>query len=318
MKSVQAISFVVVGISLSFFAGCTPTPEMGLNLAGGSENVYKTVVETGKDYEYIQPSINKSLEKHSGNRIEMTFAQNIESLDNEGTATAVITIQSLKYFVTSPEGAVIDFDSEREADKKNALSKLIGQSYKIKIAKNGKVSILDASAIRKVVKKGSAMKNARTILSGDQIIKRHQVLALVDSAQGPVKVGDSWTSLASSPVGALKAKTFEKTYQVEQIKSEKGQQIAIISMNAIPSSKRLGDMPEDEPVVGVMAAMFDEQDSFTGRLIINLTNGQILEYNESLDTVWFAAESPEDQKSDKGPDRLTIGFTHVYSIEKID
>jgi hypothetical protein len=53
-------------------------------------------------------------------------------------------------------------------------------------------------------------------------------------------------------------------------------------------------------------------------MIINLSTGVIKSYEEKLSAQWTAAENAEDQKSDKGPDQLTMGFTYKYSIEKID
>jgi len=68
--------------------------------------------------------------------------------------------------------------------------------------------------------------------------------------------------------------------------------------------------------MGVFANMFEEKDTYTGKMILNLTTGQIISYNETLNAQWVAAESSEEQKSDKGPDQLTMGFTFTYSIEK--
>jgi hypothetical protein len=41
-------------------------------------------------------------------------------------------------------------------------------------------------------------------------------------------------------------------------------------------------------------------------------------YSEKLKSEWVAVEPTEEQKSDKGPDVLTMGFTYIYSIEKLN
>ena len=89
-------------------------------------------------------------------------------------------------------------------------------------------------------------------------------------------------------------------------------------MNAVPSSKRSEDLEGKDSAMGFFANMFDEKDDYTGKMVVNLTTGVISSYQETLKAQWLAAESSEEQKSDKGPDQLTMGFTSLYSIEKVD
>jgi hypothetical protein len=319
MNSQKVIAIVILGVVLSVLAGCVQNAEMKLNLSPQSRTTYRVVTETGKDYTFVQPSINKTKEQHTGSRVEMVFSQRVETVDADGNATADITIKELKYQSEGPKVARFDFDSTAESDKDNPLSALIGQSYKIKISPDGRVQPLDAQVVRSAVKADSAAKKIADKLFSDSEIKaRHQVLALADAGKSVKNKGDEWSSIAAASEGMLIPKSFEKVYTVDNIKTKGRDRIAAVSMTAMPSSKRAEDMPEEEPEVGFFAKMFDEKDNYTGNMVINLTNGQIISYQEILKAEWFAAESPEEQKSDKGPDNLTMGFTNSYSIEKVD
>lgn len=317
MKTQKMLSVVFLGVILSVLAGCVPTAEMELNLAEQRETVYRVVAESGKDYEFIQPSINKTKERHTVGRAEMVFAQKIESVDKQGGATAVVTIKELKYLSEDPQGKAFDFDSTAEGSKADPLFALVGQSYKIKITPNGRVEVLDAKAVRDVVKDGLAGKIADKWLSDEEIRNRHQVLALVDAGKTLYKKGDKWSTIAASPQGMLKPKSFEKVYTLTDIKQQGGSKIAVVDMNAVPSSKRAADMPEDESKMGFFANMFEEKDNYTGNMVLNLTTGEIQSYQELLKSEWLAVEPPDEQKSDKGPDQLMMGFSNLYSIEKV-
>jgi len=306
----------VCGIA-AVLTGCVQNAEMKLTPAAKSVTAYKVVTGSSKDYQFVQPSINKTKERHTGGDVEMVFTQEVESVDAQGNATANITVKQLKYTSSDSQGKEVGFDSENPKDKTSALSNLIGASYKIKFSPKGSVEVVDAAAARGIVKSGADEKIASRILSDEEIARRHQVMALLD-AKGPYKKGDKWSSVAASPAGMLRSKSFEKVYTLTDVKDENGQTIATVEMNAVPSSKREEGTSDKDSGMGMFANMFDEKDNYTGKMIINLTTGQIKSYDETLKAQWVAAESSEEQKSDKGPDQLTMGFTYKYSIEKVD
>ena len=147
------LSVVFLGVVLSVLAGCVPTTED--ETQSGSRSAKRSIrlfSKPSKDYSFVQPSINKTKERHTVGRVEMVFAQKIENVDQQGNATADITIKELKYLSEDPQGKTMDFNSTAEGSKSDPLFALIGQSYKIKITPNGKVEIVDAKAAREVVK----------------------------------------------------------------------------------------------------------------------------------------------------------------------
>jgi hypothetical protein len=335
MSVKKIVSVVLVAVVLFVSAGLKPkasakkpkisnNKQMKLIMQPQSETTYKVITESGKDYSFVQPSVNKTKERHTVGRIEMVFTQKVESVDSKGVAAAVITIKELKYTADGQKDAVLNFDSTSDKAKSDPMFALIGQSYKISIAPNGTVAALDARAVRSAISSGFAKKFADKIFSDDEIKNRHQVLALMNADKAGKKAnkmagkkGDKWVDVAASPQGMLKPKTFEKIYTITDIKMQNKERVATVAMNAAPSSKRVEAAKKEEAGMGFFANMFDEKDSYTGKLVINLTTGQIISYTENLKAEWFAAESTDEQKSDKGPDQLTMGFTSLYSIEKV-
>jgi hypothetical protein len=69
--------------------------------------------------------------------------------------------------------------------------------------------------------------------------------------------------------------------------------------------------------MSLFANMFEEKDSYTGKMTLNLSTGEIDSYQELLKAEWLAVEPSAEQKSDKEPDQLTMGFSDMYSIEKV-
>lgn len=317
MKVERLCQVVCVSLMMVLLAGCgEKKAAIQLSLAPQSQTTYKVVTGTGKDYSFVQPSINKTKERHSGATMEMVFNQQVQSVDAQGNATAVITVKQLKYTSQDSQGKEIVFDSQSPNSKSDPLMKLIGATYKIKISPKGSVEVLDASQARGIIKEGAEAKVAERLFSDEEIARRHQVMALFD-AKGAAKKGDKWSTVQTSPPGMLRPKTFEKVYTLTDVKEVNGQRIATVEMNAVPSSKRAEGTEDKEPAMGFFANMFEEKDNYTGKMIIDLSTGQIDKYNETLKAEWVAAETPEEQKSDKGPDQLTMGFTYLYSIEKV-
>ena len=315
MKTRILLSVMVV--VLLFLTSCQQQAELALNFQNGDEVLYRVITESGKDYEFLQPSINKTTENHTRLRNEVVFTQKTESIDENGIAVLNITINELKYLASGPKGTTMDFDSSREKDKSEPLAKLIGQSYKIKLTSAGEVEVIDAKAVREAIKVGSAGKVTERLFANDEIQKRHRVLALIDAERNYTK-GESWVTLAASPPGMLKPKSYEKQYTLQDVNTKNNEQIAVITMNAIPSSKRAPDMPSDSKDMGFFAKMFEDTDTYNGKLELNLSTGQIIQYQEFLNSECVAAEPTEGQKSDQGPDTLTMGFTYLYSIEMIN
>jgi hypothetical protein len=354
MSNQKVVTVILLGVALSVLVGWgTPPIEMKLNLAPKSETVYKVVTGFSGNVNFIQPSINKTKESHKSGTLGMVFKQRVESVDQQGNAVVNITIKQLSYFSETLKGVVADFNSLREKDKSDPLMKLIGASYKIRISPRGTVKVLDASAARSILKEGSAAAVATGLFSDEEIARRHQVMALFDAdkadkyvsekdrqkkikadssrkksdsktskavKKGLCEKGNQWSSLAASPTGMIMPKSFDKAYTLTDLKKQDNQMIAVIDMNAVPSSKR-ADKQEKESTIGASASKFliDDKDNYTGKMIFNLTTGEIQSYQELLvEKVAVVPREEQKSDSDKDSDQVAMGFTYLYSIKKVN
>jgi hypothetical protein len=320
-KIIIRLIAVVVVLSV-IFAGCAPEADtaksglapktdLSLTFSAGDKTMYKVAVKGIKDFKFEQPSLEKLKEEQTGSAIELKFLQEIESVDNNGNAVARITVKGLKYLVKDKSGVVLDYDSESESGKKHYLSKLLGESYKIKLNRDGQVQVVDATSIRRV----SVEKIVKNFLSEPRIIRRHEILSLPKSGQSILKQGGSWSRIMASPPGLLSPKNFEKVYTLRDVSKNN---IAIVKMEAVPTMEAPEDAPTGDQGMGVFAKMFDSEENFTGQMVLDLNTGKVQKYNEELAASYVAAESPREQVKGKGPDILTMGFTHAVSLEMIE
>ncbi|MBN1787104.1 MAG: hypothetical protein JW806_01770 [Sedimentisphaerales bacterium] len=319
MSAKQVVAVAFLSILLSISAGCGPAVKMGLNLAPQSEATYKVITKFGKDYSFVQPSINKTKERHTAVVLETVFVQNVESIDAEGNITAKITIKDIKYFTEDADGQKGMFDSYSDDLESNPVFKMLGKSYEVKLTPNGQVIGVDvAEAKESVTGDDFARRFCDKFLSEKEVRTRHQVLALMNAGQKLYKKGDKWSVVVPGPEGMLRPKSFEKTYTLTDVKTQGEDEIAVVDMVAVTSSKRADGVAEDDAKMNFFSKMFDETDHYTGQMKLNLTTGQIDSYQESLKAEWVAIEPSSKQPSDKGPDQLTMSLWRMYSIEKVE
>jgi len=134
--------------------------------------------------------------------MEMTFTQQIQSINNRGNAVTKITIKGLKCSSVHKDNLVLDFDSSREKDPNNSLSRIVGESYKIEITPAGQVQrVIDARGARAASRvrypsSKAAARAAAKLLSLDSIKQRHAILALPAADKKQLRPGDSWSRSA--------------------------------------------------------------------------------------------------------------------------
>ena len=97
-KISNAVLLVSVCIVL-LFAGCNPQTELSLKFNRDDAAVYKVSFEKSYSNKFDMPSTKPpkfSDELLQKQRVEVTFRQDIESVDDNGVAIAKITIKGLK------------------------------------------------------------------------------------------------------------------------------------------------------------------------------------------------------------------------------
>lgn len=301
----------------AFFAvillgGCKTASSFEPVYAVGDVQTYKVAQETTKEVSFEQPSINQSKLDTTQSIVEVVFDQKATDAAEDGSAVFDITIKDVKLFSKGQTGVNIDYDSTREEDKDHQLSRLLGKSYKIKIADNGKASVVDASAVRAA----ATSREARAIVSDDSIVKRHTIKAMPQEGKAKIGRSQSWTTVGTTPEGALQPMAFEKHYSFKDYKNTDDGKIAVVEMLGIETNKPVEGF-NAAGGLGVMAGIFDSSASYTGKLKYNTTTNRLVSYNEELISEHVAAEHPRGGDPDAGPDVLTMRFISIYTIEEV-
>jgi hypothetical protein len=259
--------------------------------------------------------------KGGGNRTktEMTFNRQIQSVDNNGNAVVKITVRDLKYSSVRDGNTLLDFDSAKEKDRDNPFAKLIGQSYTIEIAPDGQVKrVIDTEQALAAVR-GSELANkaASRLLTPDTIEKIHGTLVLPEAGKGRLRPGQSWSNVKAFDYRMLGSGSYEKIYTVKEIKKQDDQQIAVVQMDAVPSSADANDLRK-ERATRAFSDMFDTTQTYTGRLELDLSSGKVQKYSEELRSQWLMVDPEAEQKGAEEPSAVKMGVVRSYSLERAD
>ena len=326
--------------SLLLAAGCAPPgekiakPEPGLQITKAAtpetvtlalkftprdSTIYKVTTQKEKSVklEGSQP-IPDFKGGHNLNRVEIIFTRQIQSTDDQGNAIAKITIEGLKCLTKIKDNLILDFDSSREEDQNNPLAGLIGQSYTIEISPAGEViEIIDVSQARAAVRgSSSAHKTASALLELDAIKHRHEIMALPAADKKQLRTGDNWSRITNFTFGMMGSKSYEKIYTLKEIKDTDNRKIAVLEMGAIPTAETIELLDKNQAASNFLE-MFDNIETYTGQLKLDLTAGKIEKYTEELETEWIIVD-PEAKQKDKEPAALRMTAIRLYSLEKLD
>ncbi len=291
---------------------------MALKFSPQDSTTYKVIVESERRIKWEGSVPDEPTFKGGRNheKLEMTFDQQIQTVDDKGDAVAKITVKELKLSSIVKDNSVAEFDSSKSGDPNYSLAKLIGHSYTIKIAPTGEVtkvvSIRDAETAAR--KNSEAPRRALRILQSGAIKGRHGTLLLPDADKNQLHIGDNWSNTKIFSFGMMGSESYEKIYTLNKIKDQDNRRIAIIEMKAIPASETAKEQAS--------AGFFENSDNikiFTGELKLDLTAGKVKKYIEKLRSEWITAfPSAEQETGQEEPAVLTMSETRLYSLEKID
>ncbi len=338
MRQVKISHWLAIAVvcSLLLAAGCAPlgeetakpgvkTPEatagevatLALKFSPQDSTTYKVTTESERSikWEGSLPEEPTFKGGRNHNRFEMTFVQEIQSVDDKGNATAKITVKEAKQSYTAKGGSTFELDSSNPKDPNHPLAKLIGQSYTIKIAPTGEVIKVVSAAEAQLAVRGGSVPPIKVLrlLNSKAIKERHGTLVLPDTDKNRLYAGDSWSSTETFSFGMMGAESYEKIYTLNKIKDRDNQQVAIIEMNAIPASETAKGQTAFD-----FSESFDNTKTYTGELELDLTAGKVKEYLENLHSEWIVALPSAEQGANKEPVVLTMIDTRLYHLEKID
>ncbi len=289
--------------------------DLTLRFSPGEVATYKVVVEQGKSVSWQGAASTRPAgfeDGRSDNRTELTFLQEVQTVDPVGDAVVKITIQALKYFNRVHNKVGVDFDSTRPADQENPLAKLIGHSYRIRLSRRGDVpAIVEATEARSAVPADSpASAMVQKLLSEEGIKERHTVPALTALSEGRARPGQSWTNEKSFSFSWMGSKAFERVYTLREVSD--GERLAVVDMKAIPAAGSQGPQ-----AMGAFMGIADNTSNYEGRFVFELENRQVREYSEQMRTEWVVPD-PEaiEGKTDPAAVKMAASWSRQVELVK--
>lgn len=296
--------------------------KLALRFEPNDISTYRVIIEAQKSVLWEGPTPSKPAAFKGGmtsNRGEITFTQQVKSVDEAGNAIVQITIKKVRYLAKVRDEVIIDFDSSREKDKADPMNGLIGQSYSITLTSAGKVVTVTGTADALGAIKGNSpsAKTARSLIGAAVIKQRHSLPALPAADKSSVSKGDSWSALKDFDFGMLGGKSYERIYKLGSIEDSDKGKIVVAEMNAVPSAEKATEQHQTQSA-GLLSKLFDNTEEYTGRLTMNLATGKVTKYREELKSEWLAVDPESAQKPDEEPAALRMKALRLYEIEKID
>jgi hypothetical protein len=283
---------------------------------------YKVMTRVRRSIKWEGPVPEKPAFEESSNdeMIEMAFTQRVQNWDPSGRIIEEAQIDRLKYLSTVKNQNVVDFDSTMPSDSNSPLAKLILQIYSMVVEPNGYIaSISGASMIAQLIGGDSAADRiGRHILSSEAVADRHATLLLPRAGEERLKPGDKWSRVKTYSFGRMGIKSYEKIYTLKEIREAAGHKIAVIDMNAIPTSE-IEEKYRNQQANADFPKTFDTDETFTGAGEIDLTAGWVNSYQEKLRTSWIAVLPVSSAaKSDDVNEPVVLRLTaeRIYDLEK--
>ncbi len=313
-RMMQVCVISAAAVLMSGLHGCSSSVKMAYTPTVGQTAVYESSSQMIKDFKFEQPTLNKSREEQTSTTVTVTYEQTIAEIQPDGSAVADITLKAVACKMVNKNEVRYEFNSADEKYKGDALNTIVGTRYRIAISPEGKVTVVDAAAARAVTVSGEGQKIAQKILMDESIKERHQ-LPLPAGDKNVISAKKSWTSVQPSPPGLLAPKTFEKVYTVSEVSKDK----VVVTMTAKESLQKPAENSSGgASSMGIFAKMFDNQDQYTGTLVMNPANGTVSEYNETLVSSYVAQEKPQNAPEDAAPDTLLMQLTYSISLKQIN
>ncbi len=293
--------------------------KIALKSAVGDLATYKITTQARRATKWQGPVPNKEVfeENFNEERVEMVLKQRIESVDPNGIAVALVTIDGIKCRYSNKSMASVDFDSSRHSDANNPIMKLIGQTYMIEFSPWNNISAVDnLPPAMMTIKDGTPSGDAgQSILYPESIMARHGAMQLPEPGHEMLKPGQKWSRIKTFSFGKMGLKSYEKMYTLKEVRDADGRSIAVIDMNTIPSSEVEPKYRGQQAGTDVPKT-FDSQDSYTGGGEFDLKMGRIENYHEDLEIHWTVA-LPGKQGDSGEPVVLNMSASRVYSIQRV-
>ncbi len=291
---------------------------VAFNFTVGDVTRYKVTTEDedSVQFEGKWPKEGDFENKHNNVRVEVSYTERIESVDEGGNAVAKVTIDAIRASYINRNLSAYDFDNRRETDNKKAMYKLLGKSYTIKLAPTGRfLEVVDASGVQAAVSgKADDEPRAAALVTNEAIEQRHGFLVLPDGNDNMLGAGDTWSTVRSFSFRTLGTKIYERVYTLKNIEEANGRKTGILEMKAIPSAEgaealhQQGETPD-------FSQMADNAANYYGEMKFDLTSGKVQEYVEKLISSWTILDTSTEEAQ---PPALVMAATRVSRVDKLE
>jgi hypothetical protein len=104
-----------------------------------------------------------------------------------------------------------------------------------------------------------------------------------------VTLSQQWSAIKNLNFGTMGTREFERIYTLEEFDPVGTDKVAVIKMEAIPSST-LAQQQHIQQQANPLSQMFDTTESYHGDLQFSLATGEVVAYVEQLDMQWVIAD----------------------------
>ena len=340
-------SYVLVGMILAIgLLGCSPLPRqdanpepplvsaepneavilskkitLSLEFEAGTKTRYQVTTEivTAMEKSEIaaQDNTSAALFPEVSESSEVVFTQEILGPlpEDANTVVALITIDQVRYALTSSGQPGLAFDSQESVDQNNPFAKLIGQTYTIEINPLGYVpGVFNLRPARLAVRGSTpAHAGALALISPPAIFPRHGFFSLPGPDVGSLVIGDQWRGVQqytlrvpSTNLDRLGTHRFDKIYRLQSVKQRPMGTMAEIVFEGSPIPRNTQDgRPADIPFLSC---------SYVGGGEFNLDAGLVESYLEHLEVRMPLPEtkSPPDEEG-----RIVIATRSCW-VQRLD
>ncbi|MBW8016771.1 MAG: hypothetical protein FVQ82_11335 [Planctomycetes bacterium] len=321
MSQKMLVALTVVSLTIvMFFAGCGT--ELAIKFNPDDISTYKVGYQTKQSVILDMAADTKTGDQYTSKNVDVTFTQEIQSINDDLTALAKITIMDIMFNTKDNKGASFSFDSRKDEDRKRPLNAIIGKSYTINISTDGRVTLADATDIRKVRVSGTTERRvAESLLTEAEIIKRHEI-HLPNKEISTISRGRGWSKVVWSHPKVMAVKSFEKNYVLKSITDDG---IANVTMTAYETDKIADGQPPKPGLFALLAKSFDSQEKYTGQMQIDLESGKVVKWSETCDAAYIITQEDLSKSFNKGSGKskddsasLKMSLLHTISLEKLD
>jgi hypothetical protein len=268
MKTFKKIAFLLLAcVATGIFASsCKSGSEKGssgsgeadlkLNFKPGDKFLYSTKID--QKISLTQMSMDQSM------LMEMVYAYTGE---DSGNKKLTITYDHIVMNMTSPMGSMV-YDSKNpknnEKEMGAALDNLIGKSFSISVAPDGK--IVKTEGLEDLIKSQSNSLGASNEITGqfsDTVVKQMMQTSFDIFPGKVVKVGESWSKKSQMGFSGMSVNV-ENTYVLKSVEGNKAT-IAMTSEMNLPKS--------DKDTAAALVQMTGKQE---GTIDIDISSGQII------------------------------------------